>query len=81
VKEGVANNGVMEKQAQASNKACGCGNSVANAAVIELHAPTSSTQKLKLLGRRWAIHLYSNSSNGWHLGARVWSLSRFVPVS
>jgi len=51
VKEGVANNGVMEKQAQASNKACGCGNSVANAAVIELHAPTSSTQKLKLLGR------------------------------
>jgi len=51
VKEGVANNGVMEKQAQASNKACGCGNSVANAAVIELHAPTSSTQKLKLMGR------------------------------
>jgi len=29
---------------------------------IKLHAPTSSTQKLKLMGERWAIHLYSNTS-------------------
>ena len=28
---------------------------------IELHAPTSSTQKLKLMGRGGAIHLYSNT--------------------
>jgi hypothetical protein len=28
---------------------------------IKLHAPTSSTQKLKLMGERWAIHLYSNN--------------------
>ncbi|KAG2612900.1 hypothetical protein PVAP13_4KG313600 [Panicum virgatum] len=29
--------------------------------IIELHAPTNSTQKLKLMGERWEIHLYSNT--------------------
>jgi hypothetical protein len=28
---------------------------------IELHAPTSSTQKFKLMGNDGAIHLYSNT--------------------
>jgi hypothetical protein len=32
-----------------------------NLCIIKLHAPTSSTQKLKLMGEMWAIHLYSNT--------------------
>jgi len=38
---------------------------------IELHAPTSSTQKLKLMGRGGQFTLYANNKHTWCLGHRA----------